>query len=217
VDTFWTIEETIFRRKARDYFCRQDDPFRTPASAKPARIWRDLGGARDAAGGKASPAGVILSERVLIIEEAALYSPRLGRALLRWRASEALGDPVEDRLCRLASIAGTAAYVFEAGTRTARYNGLFASSLMGFREIQESLAGLACGVELLRLGTCRVCRLLDQGRRDLGETESALLHAKALTLLRDARSVAVGLLGAAWLKKNIPRDESSSPNERNVS
>jgi hypothetical protein len=176
-----------------------------------------LEGARDAKGAEASPAGVILSERVLIIEEAALYSPRLGRALLRWRASKVPGGPVEDRLYRLASIAGTAAHVFEAGTRTARDKGLFASSLMGFREIQESLAGLASGVELLRLGACRICRLLDQGRRDRGETESALLHAMALTLLRDARSVAAGLLGAAWLKDNIPLDESSSPNERNIS
>jgi alkylation response protein AidB-like acyl-CoA dehydrogenase len=153
----------------------------------------------------------------MIIDEAALYSPPLGQALLRWRASGDCGGLTEGRLHLLASIAGTAAHVFKAAARMARDKGLFASSLMGFREIQESLAGLASGVELLRLGACRVCRLLDQGRRDRGEAESALLYTQAMALLRDARSVAAGLLGAAWLTDNIPGDEPPSPNERNAS
>ena len=88
---------------------------------------------------------------------------------------------------------------------------------MGFRDVQENLAGLISGVETMRLGVCRVCHLLDHGERERAGAESIQLYDKALTLERDALSLALGLLGEAWTKENLPEDESPSENERNRS
>ena len=199
MDAFWTEEQTTFRRKARDHFRR------------------DLGISKDADGFPAFSGSADVSEGVLIIEEAAFYRPRLGLELMkRWMSGEA-GSSQEGRLFRLARIIGTAAHVFEAGAREARDRGYFESSLMGCRELQESLAGLASGVEILRLGACRICHLLDRGERDRAEAELALLCEKALALDREARSVAVGLLGEVWTKDSLPGDGFSSEYERNRS
>jgi len=160
---------------------------------------------------------VDVTEGVLIIEEASYYKPRLGLDLMkRWMSGEA-GSSLDGRLVRLARLVGTAAHVFEAGARAARDKGYFESSLMGCRELQESLAGLASGVEVLRLGACRICHLLTRGERDRGEAELALLYEKALALDRKARSVAVGLLGEAWTRDSLPGDEFSSECERSRS
>ncbi len=160
---------------------------------------------------------VDVSEGVLIIEEASSFNPRLGLDLMkRWTSGEAGSSP-EGRLFRLARLVGTAAHVFEAGAREARDKGYFESSLMGCRELQESLAGLASGIEILRLGACRICHLLARGERDRGEAELALLYEKALALDREARSVAVGLLGEVWMRDGLPGDEFSSECERSRS
>jgi hypothetical protein len=127
----------------------------------------------------------------------------------RWISGEAGSSP-EERLFRLARIVGTAAFVFEAGAREARGRGFFESSLMSCRERQEGLAGLASGVEILRLGACRLCHLLARGERDRGEAESVPLYEKALALGREARSVALSLLGEVWTRDNLAEDEFSS-------
>lgn len=75
MDAFRTADETIFRRKARDYFRLQDDPPRSMARAAPERIWRDLEGARCPDGAAASPSGVSLSERVSIAARSLLGEP----------------------------------------------------------------------------------------------------------------------------------------------
>lgn len=208
MDEFWSAEQISFRRRAHDYFLRPGLSLSAAAGVTPAMILGDFGSADGPA---------TLSQSVLIIEEASLHSSRLGRDLLRRGFSRGPEGPAEDRLCHLAWMTGTAAHVFEVGARAARAKGLFASSLMGCRELQEGLAGLSCGVEILRLGICRVCHLLDKGERERGELESILLLEKAGALLHDARSLAAGLLGDAWIRDNIDGDEYGSPslNERN--
>jgi hypothetical protein len=86
---------------------------------------------------------------------------------------------------------------------------------MACRELQEDLAGLASGVEILRLGACRLCHLLDRGERGRGEAELTGLYEKALALGRETGSVALGLLGEAWTRDNLSGQEFSSEHERN--
>jgi hypothetical protein len=207
VDAFWTEEQTTLRRKARDYFHREGEALCRGVFTPSLSILRDLG---ISPGGDGFPASSDVSDGVLIIEEASLYRPRLGLDLMKWWLSGKAGSSLEMRLFRLAGIVGTAAYVFEAGAREARDRGFFESSLVGCRELQEDLAGLASGVEILRLGACRLCHLWARGERDRGEAESVPLFEKALALGREARSAALGLLGEAWTRDNLPGDEFSS-------
>jgi hypothetical protein len=210
VDAFWTEEQTTLRRKARDYFRREGEALCRGVSRPSLSILRDLGISPAGDGFPAFSGSAGVNEGVLIIEEASLYRPRLGLDLMkRWLSGQAGSSP-EIRLFRLARIVGTAAYVFDAGAREARDRGFFESSLMSCRELQEGLAGLASGVEVLRLGACRLCYLLARGERDRGEAESVLLYEKALALGREARSVAINLLGEAWTRDNLPEDEFSS-------
>jgi hypothetical protein len=196
LDAFWTAEETSFRGKAREYF-RDGGPHR-PSTAL------------------AVPSGLGLSGRVSIFEEAARHDPRLGSDLLAWPAVSAdpPPDPLESRACRLARLAGTAAHVVEAGARAARERGSFSSSLMGCREVQESLAGLVSGAGLVHFATCRLCRHLETGERDRAGRESALLEARAQTLAGDIRAVALSLLGESWVEANLPADDPPSDQER---
>jgi hypothetical protein len=120
----------------------------------------------------------------------------------------------DERLRPFIQVAVAAARVFEAGVGAARERGAFASSLMGCREIQESLAGLVAGAELVRLGTCRICRLLERGERDMAEAESARLRGRAVRLAREVRSVALSLLGTPWVEANLPADDPVSDDER---
>ena len=210
MDAFWTEEQTTLRRKARDYFRREGEALCRGAPLPSMSIRRDLGISQDGDGFPVFSGSAGVSEGVLIIEEASFYRPRLGLDLMkRWTSGEAESSP-EGRLFRLARIVGTAAHVFEAGAREARDRGFFESSLMGCRELQEGLAGLASGVEILRLGVCRLCHLLVRGERDRGEAESVPLYGKALALGRETRSMALGLLGEAWTRDNLPGDEFSS-------
>lgn len=214
MDAFWTEEQTTLRNKSREYFRLKGEALCRDASTPPVSILRDLGIDRDAEG---LPAFCGLSDGALIIDEASYFRPRLGLDLMeRWLAGE-VGNSSEAKLFRIARIAGTAARVFEAGAREAREKGVFESSLMGCRELQETLAGLASGVEILRLGACRLCHLLARGERDRGEAELTRLYEKALALGRDAGSVALGLLGEAWTRDNLVGDEFLSEHERNRS
>lgn len=155
-----------------------------------------------------------LEARAIVIDEASSHRPRRGLEVLDlFLSRETEGSP-EARLLRSAGLAGTAACVFEAASAAARESGFFASSLMGFREVQESLACLYTGAEALRLGACRVCSLLERGERGGGEAESLRLHAKARALARDARAVALKLLGEAWVRENLPGDGSPEAEER---
>ncbi|MCX6569634.1 MAG: hypothetical protein NT147_11395 [Candidatus Aminicenantes bacterium] len=214
MDAFWTKAEMAFRSRVRDHFNREGKALCRSASKPSMPIRPDLGISQDADGSPAFAGSGGVSEGVLIIEEASFYRPRLGLDLMERRISTEAGSSPEGKLFRLARIVGTAAHVFEAGARAARDGGYFESSLMGCRKLQEGLAGLASGIEILRLGACRVCHLLARGERDPGEEEMALLYEKALALDREVRSVALGLLGEVWTKDNLPGDESSSEYER---
>jgi hypothetical protein len=138
----------------------------------------------------------------------------LARGLLTRRTGPRTADPVGDRLCAFARLAGAADHVLEAGARSARERGAFASNLMGCREVQESLAGIAWGAELLRFGTCRVLRLLDRDETDRAEAESARLLDRAAALARDTRSVALALLGDIWAGSRLAGEEPSPTEER---
>lgn len=214
MDAFRTLEERAFRRKARDFFLRRGDALRSTAPVPSDKIWRELGGAGNAGDAAAPPSGLSLSDRVSIIEEAASRAPALGLDLLAWRASSGPLDPIEERLLRFGQLAGTATHVLEAGAKAAREQGAFASSLMGCREVQEGLAGLVAGTELVRLGICRICRLLDRAERDRAEAESARLQSRALALASDVLSVARTLLGGPWIEANLPADDPPLDNER---
>lgn len=213
MDEFWTGTEAAFRKNAADYFHRLPDPEPTGAPTPPDVIWRDLEGSSD--GGDASViSGHQLSGLVSIFEEAARRDPRLGHDLLAWRAAAAPLDPVEEIACRMSRLAGTATHVLEAGARAAREQGAFSSSLMGCREVQESLARLVSSADLIRLGTCRLCRLLEKGDRIRADRESARLRAASGELACDLRSVAFSLLGASWVEANLPADDHPSDDER---
>jgi hypothetical protein len=204
VDEFRTAVETAFRQKARDYFRGLADDERSATPAKPETIWHDIG----------RVSGGSLAERLAIIEEAASHDPKLGSELLCRSAISGETARAEERICRFGWLAGSAAHVLEAGTRAARERGAFASSLMGCREVQESLAGIASAAELLRLGTCRILRLLERGERDRADAESAHLEAQALALARDLRAVALALLGEAWVGAHLPGEDHPSDGER---
>jgi hypothetical protein len=77
---------------------------------------------------------------------------------------------------------------------------------MGCREVQESLAGLLTGADLVRLGACRLCRLLEKGERERASRESAGLDGPAAELEAGIRSVARALLGGAWVEAKLAFD-----------
>jgi hypothetical protein len=225
VDAFWTDDEAASREKAARYFrdltvsfpsdnpVVADDPVVADnpvvaGRAAPGGIWSDLDGA-PGDGEPASSRPGRLAGQVALLEASAEHSPRLGHELLAWRAAAAPLDPVEGTVLRLGRLAGTAAHVLAAGVRAAREQGAFSSSLMGCREIQESLAGLLTGADIVRLGACRLCRLLEKGDRDQAARESAGLEGQATELEAGLRSVARALLGAAWVEATLAFDGPS--------
>lgn len=207
MDAFRTDAEISFRRKAHEYFVR-------PFESTPARIWRDLLDApeHDKARGAAGRPG--LSLEVLVVDEASCRDPRLGIELIRRRTAADARGPHDKKLLRLAGMAGAAFHVFDAGTRAARARGLFSSSLMAFRDVQERLAGLYTGAELLRLGTIRACRLAGRGDPERAEAELGPLLEKGRSLVHEARSFALDLLGEDWTRDHLPEDEPPPANER---
>jgi hypothetical protein len=213
VDEFRTGTETAFRQNAAGYFRQMAAAGPAEAPVSPAAVWRDLDGPDDG-GDDAEIRGRRLSGRVSIFDEAARHDPRLGHDLLAWRAAAAPLDPAEGAACRLGRLAGTAAFVFEAGARAAREQGYYASSLMDFRQVQERLAGLVLGAELVRLGACRLCRLIERGETERAVFESKALQARAGSLEAEVRSVAGSVLGPSWVAARLPAVAGPIPDER---
>lgn len=123
-------------------------------------------------------------------------------------------DPLSAIALRWGALAGTADAVLEAGARAARERGDFASSLMGCREVQESLAGLIARAELVRFGARRMGLLLERGERDRAALEAVPLEARAGELASATRAVALALLGEAWVRTHLDRDGGWAANER---
>jgi len=194
VDGFWTPEEAAFHLAAREHFGRRERSGPVP----------DLG----------IPSGLGLGGRAAVVEEASFRDPKLGRGLSVLGEGSGPADGPVEAVLALARLAGTAAHVVEAGVKAARERGDFSSSLMGCREVQESLAGLVSGAELLRLGTCRLCRLVDRGDGDRAAAESVRLLARAKTVAGDVRAIALSLLGAPWVAENLAEDELFAAHER---
>jgi hypothetical protein len=194
VDGFWTPEEAAFRLAAREYFGRRERSSPAP----------DL----------EIPSGLGLGGRVAVVEEASFRDPKLGRGLSVFGEGPGPADRPVEAVLALARLAGTAAHVVEAGVKAARDQGAFSSSLMGCREVQESLAGLVSGAELLRFGICRLCRLLDRGDWDRAAAESVRLLSRAKALAGDVRAIALSLLGAPWVAENLAEDELFAAHER---
>lgn len=204
MDAFRTEAETAFRSRAAGYFA----PFPRPElgdDPSAARIWADLGRGAEAAGPDLG---------VAVVEEASRRDPRLGRRLLEWRISAGALDPAGETACRLGRLAGVAAHVLETGAAAARERGAFASSLMGCREVQESLAGLIAAADQARLGACRLCRLIERGDNARAGLEAARLRSGGAALASAVRATALTLLGQDWVAANFPPDESSSGPER---
>jgi len=204
MDAFRTDAEIAFRRKAREFLVREPESCPTETVTAAGRIWRDLLGFPGRGGGLDEAGCPALNKEVLAIDEASCHDPRLGLDLIQKRP--AARDSYVEELLHLAGMAGAASHVFAAGTRAARTQGLFLSSLMGFRDVQERLAGLVSGAELLRLGTIRLCRLADRGGPERGERELELLRAKGRALVQEARSLALDLLGEDWTRAHLPED-----------
>ena len=135
-----------------------------------------------------------------------------GRALRR--AAEDPSDPLKAVALRWERLAATADRVVEAGARAARERGAFSSSLMGCREIQESLASLVAGAGLVRLGACRLCGLLERGERDLAGLESERFDVRAGELAEEVRAVASALLGETWVHATLDADGGPPADER---
>lgn len=130
------------------------------------------------------------------------------------RAAEDPSDPLKAVALRGERLAATADRVVEAGARAARERGAFSSSLMGCREVQESLASLVAGADLVRLGACRLCCLLERGERDRAGLESKSLDVRAGALAEEARAVASALLGEPWAQATLDADGGPSADER---
>lgn len=184
MDAFWTEAEKAFRARAANLIRDLIDT--------------DAGGLEAALRGLEPPDGAPLSGRVSLLDEAARRDPRIGDRALAVIAPEAALDPAERAACLLGRLAGTAAYVFEAGTRAAKERGFFSSALMDFREVQERLASLVSGADLARFGACRLCRLIERGERDRAGREADGLLARAAAFDAEVRSVAAFLLGPEW-------------------
>jgi hypothetical protein len=130
------------------------------------------------------------------------------------RAAEDPTDPLKAVALRWGGLAGTADLVVEAGARAARERGDFSSSLMGCREVQERLAGLIAGAELVRLNAGRISLLLERSERDRAALEAAPLDARAGELAAATRAVALSLLGEAWVRTHLDEGGGPSADER---
>jgi len=208
VDAFWTEAERTLRRAAAERFRGSDGPREggtaTTLEEIRCQLETELAALPDLAG------------RISIVEEAARHDPRL---VLSRLGSDRSGEPPEPfaatALC-LGRLAGTAAHVLEAGVRAARERGDFSSSLMGCRDIQESLAGLAVRAELARFGACRICRLVEKGETNRADQEAGRLEILAGELAAEVRSVARSLLGEAWVRAHVDADGRPSAAERTL-
>jgi hypothetical protein len=186
VDAFWTAEEAAFRRTVREHFGDPDG--------------------RETLGAPEIPPTLGLGGWAAVAEEAACRHPQFGDALTRAAQGAASDGPAAAAVLACSRLAGTAAHVLEAGLRAARDQGAFASSLMGCRDVQERLAGLVTGAELMRLAACRLCRLLERGANARAEAESVRIQAGLRAFTAEVRAVATSLLGADWAAANLAED-----------
>jgi hypothetical protein len=210
MDAFWTEAERDLRRAAAEHFRRLGRPEVVETRAAPAGTLEEF---RYSLG--IEPATTSdLGGRVAIVEEAARHDPRLGHSLLAFDPSGEALEPFAETALRLGRLAGTAAHVLDAGAHAARVRGAFASSLMGCRDVQESLAGLAFRAELARLGACRICRLIEKGDAARAAWESRRLESLAGELSVEVRAVALSLLGEAWVRAYLDADGGPSAGER---
>ena len=194
MDAFWTAGEAAFRRAAREHFGRKDGLGPPSAPEVPPEL--GLGG------------------WAAVAEEASLRDPKFGRAMGRPPGGTGPLGPAAEAVLDCSRLAGTAGRVLAAGIRAARDRGAFSSSLMGCREVQERLAALVSGAELMRLGACRLCRLLDRSEGERAEAEAFRLLAVARALAGEVRAVALSLLGTAWVAENLPEDDIPPSDER---
>lgn len=194
MNAFWTAEEAAFRRTLREH----------PGAA----------GGPETSGAPEVPASLGLAGLAAVAEEAARRDPGLGRAATRQAGGPASDGPAAAAVLACSRLAGTAAHVLAAGLGPAREQGAFASSLMGCRDVQESLAGLVTGAELMRLHACRLCRLLDRGDKARADAESVRVLAGLRAFAGEVRAVAVSLLGAGWAAANLDEDGTAPVDER---
>jgi len=194
VNAFWTAEEAAFRRTLREHF--------------------GAAGGRETPGALEIPGSLGLAGRAAVAEEAARRGPGPGRAATRQADGPGSDGPAAAAVLACSRLAGTAAHVLAAGLGPARERGAFASSLMGCRDIQESLAGLVTGAELMRLHACRLCRLLDRGDEARADAESVRVLAGLRAFAGEVRAVAVSLLGAGWAAANLDEDGTAPVDER---
>jgi hypothetical protein len=202
VDEFWTESENAFRARAAGLVRHLHEADAGDLAA----ALQELGLSADAS----------LSGRVSLVDEASRRDPRLGDRALEAMASSIAPDPAARAACILGRLAGTAAYVFEAGARAAKERGFFSSILMDFREVQERLALLVTGADLARFGACRLCRLLERGERDRAAREAAGLLARAAAFDAEVRSVAAFLLGPERAGTLAPLENIPSADERTI-
>ena len=194
MNAFWTAEEAAFRRTLREHFGASNS--------------------QETLGAPEIPPSLGLGGWAAVAEEAACHDPKLGRALTQAARGPASDGPAASAVLACSRLAGTAAHVLAAGVREARDRGAFASPLMGCRDVQERLAGLVTGAELMRLDACRLCRLLDRGDNVRADAESVRILAGHRAFSGEVRAVAVSLLGADWAEANLAEDGKIPPDER---
>lgn len=214
MDAFRMDAEIAFRRKAREYLVRESVPSPASLPSAAARIWRDLLAVPDQAGPPGKGGCFPLNKEILIVDEASCRAPRLGLELMRRKIAGDTSGPQGENLLRLAAMAGAAVHAFDAGVRAARARGIFSSSLMGFRDVQERLAGLLAGAELLRLGTLRASRLVARGDAERAAAELGPVLEQGRSLVLAARSLGLELLGEDWTREHLPEDGPPGSNER---
>ena len=142
----------------------------------------------------------------------AAFEAELEQALRR--AAEDPTDPLKAIVLRWGALAGAADLVVEAGARAARERGDFASSLMGCREVQESLAALVGRAGLVRLGAGRIGLLLERGERERAALESGRFDSQASALAEAVRAAALALLGADWVGAHLDTVGGAAAGER---
>jgi hypothetical protein len=210
MDAFWTDAERALRRAAAEHFRRFEGSAEGESPGAAATPLEEIRHKLEAGTSVLPDLGC----RVSIVEEAARHDPRLGRSLLDPVQPGNPAEPFAETALRLGRLAGTAAHVLDAGARAARERGAYSSSLMGCRDVQESLAGLAVRAELARLGACRICRLVERGEKDRAVRESVRLETLAGELTVEVRTVALSLLGEAWVLACLGADRRPSATER---
>ncbi len=115
-------------------------------------------------------------------------------------------DDMSVALAEVASTLGSASATLDRGYASARAQGFFESTLMGFRDVHMELSELHSGLEAVRLATYRACRLLDRGDRQRGGGELARARTRAGDVAEKAGSVRRRLLDGETETKGADRE-----------